>query len=296
MRFVQYFFHCLFLKNIPYIFDLTIYFSLRFRSFFNKSGDIFSFLRMFFVTLPLKNTITMIAILSKEIRYFFTSSIGYTTMAVYLLCNSLFLWIFSGNYNIFDSGFCDLSPFFVLSSWIFIFLVPAMTMRLISEEKRTGMLQFLLTHPLRPHQIILGKFFGVIFLLFCLLLLSLTYVYILRQISYPVSSPDYGVLFGSYLSLFLLSCTFASIGIWSSCITGNQIVAFSISTFINFVLFFGIDELISLFFSTDISFGLKAHFDQISRGVLDSRNIVYFFVIICLFLYSSVLSIKGERL
>lgn len=236
----------------------------------------------------------MIAIFKKEIRYFFTSAVGYAFMGIFMISNSLFLWVLKGNFNIFDSGFADLLPFFSLSSWLFVFFIPALTMRLISEEKRTGMLPVLLTKPLTPIQIILGKFFAVLILIAFTLLLSLLYPFMLTQLS--LQKLDWGVITGAYVALFLLASTFSSVGVWASTISQNQIIGFLVATFLNFCFFFGIDELIALSGTeTTLYFGFKNHFDDISRGVIDSRNILYFLLISVFFLYLSVTSVEKLR-
>lgn len=121
----------------------------------------------------------MFALFKKEIRYFFTSPIGLTIIGLFVVLNGLFLWVFKTDYNIFNAGFADLLPFFRLSSWIFVFLVPALTMRSISEEKKGGMLTLLFTKPISLSQIVVGKYLGILFLLFVILLPSVIYIYIL---------------------------------------------------------------------------------------------------------------------
>lgn len=238
----------------------------------------------------------MIALFKKEIRYFFTSAVGYTVMGIFILCNSLFLWVLQGNYNIFNSGFADLYPFFILSAWIFVFLLPALTMRTISEEKRTGMLLLLLTKPIGIPKIILGKYFGVLVLIISLLFPTLLFVYMIWQMGNPVGSLDIATTIGSYLALFLLASSFASVGIWASAISQNQIVAFVLATFLNFLLFYGLDEIISLIAGESlIYFGFKNHFEDISRGVIDTRNIIYFLVVIAFFLYLAMFSVEKSR-
>lgn len=238
----------------------------------------------------------MIALFKKEIRYFFTSSVGYVIMGIFMLCNSLFLWLLQGNYNIFESGFSDLHPFFILSAWIFIFLVPAITMRTISEEKRTGMLTLLLTKPITPQQIILGKYLGILVLIISVLLPTLLFVYMVWQMGNPVGNLDIATTIGSYVALFLLASGFASVGLWASSVSQNQIVAFVLATFLNFFLFYGLDEIISLVAGeTFIYFGFKNHFEDISRGVIDTRNVVYFLVVIAFFLYMALLSLKSNK-
>ena len=223
----------------------------------------------------------MLALFKKEIRYFFTSSVGYIVIGIFMLCNNLFLWVLQGKYNIFETGFADLQPFFLLSAWIFVFLIPAITMRTISEEKRSGMLQLLFTRPISQWQIAFAKFLAVLSFCFVILLFSLLYVYMVWQLGTPVGNLDIASTIGSYIALFLLASAFISVGVWASSISQNQIIAFVIATFLNFLLFFGLDEIISIFVNnTMISFGFKVHFEDISRGVIDTRNVIYFLCVI----------------
>lgn len=238
----------------------------------------------------------MLALFKKEIRYFFTSSVGYIVIGIFMLCNNLFLWVLQGKYNIFETGFADLQPFFLLSAWIFVFLIPAITMRTISEEKRSGMLQLLFTRPISQWQIAFAKFLAVLSFCFVILLFSLLYVYMVWQLGTPVGNLDIASTVGSYIALFLLASAFISVGVWASSISQNQIIAFVIATFLNFLLFFGLDEIISIFVNnTMISFGFKAHFEDISRGVIDTRNVIYFLCVAIFFLCITVISLKTEK-
>ena len=152
----------------------------------------------------------MLALFKKEIRYFFTSSVGYIVIGIFMLCNNLFLWVLQGKYNIFETGFADLQPFFLLSAWIFVFLIPAITMRTISEEKRSGMLQLLFTRPISQWQIAFAKFLAVLSFCFVILLFSLLYVYMVWQLGTPVGNLDIASTIGSYIALFLLASALIS--------------------------------------------------------------------------------------
>ncbi|MDO4229797.1 MAG: gliding motility-associated ABC transporter permease subunit GldF [Capnocytophaga sp.] len=239
----------------------------------------------------------MYALFKKEIRYFFTSPIGFTVIGLFVILNGLFLWILKTDYNIFNTGFADLLPFFRISSWIFVFLVPALTMRSISEEKRSGMLSLLLTKPISTLQITLGKYFGILFLLLVILIPSALYIYMVWILGNPVGNLDIAGTIGSYVALFLLIATFASVGLWASSVTNNQIISFVLAAFLCFFLFFGLDQTIELILPENFSqFGFQSHYDAISRGVIDSRNIVYFVSIIGFFLYITTLSLKNYKL
>lgn len=236
-------------------------------------------------------------IIKKELKYFFSSAIGYVTMAIFMLCNTLFLWVLEGNFNIFESGFADLNPFFTLSGWIGVFLIPALTMRLISEEKKSGMLEILFTKPISIFKIILGKYLGISIFLICILTPSFIFIFTTYQLALPIGNIDFAVIIGSYLALFLLFSAFSAVGLWASCLSKNQIVAFVISSFLNFFIFYGLDQILNMIFSDlTIYFGFNQHFLDLSRGVIDSRNVCYFLGFIALFLYISTQNLKQEKL
>lgn len=239
----------------------------------------------------------MWALFGKELRYFLLSPVGYVVMGVFFALNGGLVWFFLGNYNIIQAGFADLSAFFALSSWIFLFLIPAVTMRSISEERKTGMLQLLFTRPLSMWQIVLGKYFAVLAFLLLILLISTVYVYVLSGLALPAGNINVASIIGAYVATFLLCASFSAVGIWASSITENQVIAFVLATFVGFLLFYGIDELLQWLFPLNrLAFGFKQHFDNISRGVLDLRNIVYFLCVSAFFLSLSVYVLKLQKL
>ncbi|ATA77947.1 conserved membrane hypothetical protein [Capnocytophaga canimorsus] len=238
----------------------------------------------------------MFALCKKEIRYFFTSPIGWTVVAISVILNGLFLWILQTDYNIFNNGFADLLPFFKLSSWMFVFLIPALTMRSISEEKKNGMLGLLLTKPISTIALVFGKYLGILFLILILLIPSLLYVYMLWQLGNPVGNLDVATTIGSYIALFLLASTFAAVGLWASAVSNNQIVSFVIATFLCFFLFFGLDAIVQMIFPNVMyGLGFQSHFDAISRGVIDSRNLLYFISVSVFFIIITSLFIKSYK-
>lgn len=239
----------------------------------------------------------MISIIKKEMRYFLSSGIAFVLIVFFSLINCLFLWVLAGQYNIINSGFADLNFFFQLSSWLFVFLVPAISMRAISEEKKTGTLHLLLTFPITEFKIILSKYLSIFLFILIILFPSLFNVIMIQNLMIEGQQVEFGVIFGSYLALCFLGMVFASIGLWSSCVAKNQIVSFVIALFLNFLFFYGIDEIFSVLgLNFDFYFGLKSHFEDISRGVIDTRNIVYFMLIISFFLYLSTRYLKSEKL
>lgn len=238
----------------------------------------------------------MLAILKKEINTFFATPIGYLVIAIFLVSNGLFLWVFKGEFNILDYGFADASAFFLLSPWILLFLIPAVTMRSFSDEKKQGTLELLLTKPISHLNIVLGKYFGALILILMALLPTLLYIYSVYQLSNPVGNLDLGSTFGAYLGLIFLAAAYTAIGIFSSTLSNNQIVGFIVAVFICLLFFIGFEGITELTSSSILEqFGIHYHYKSISRGVIDTRDIIYFLSIITLFLLLTKLSIKtGE--
>ena len=240
----------------------------------------------------------MLAILKKEINTFFASSIGYLVIAVFLILNGLFLWVFKGEFNILDNGLADLSSFFLLAPWIFIFLVPAITMRSFSDEKKQGTLELLLTKPISKLQIVLGKYFGAFALIIIAITPTLLYVYTISQLGNPQGNFDIGSTLGSYFGLLFLVSSYTAIGIFTSTISDNQIVAFISAVFICFFFYFGFDGIANYnIFNNAINFetlGMASHYRSMSRGVIDTRDLLYFLSISIFFLLLTKLNIKNK--
>lgn len=238
----------------------------------------------------------MLAILKKEINTFFASPIGYLVIAIFLLLNGLFLWLFKGDYNILDYGFADASPFFLLAPWILIFLIPAVTMRSFSDEKKQGTLELLLTKPISHSNIVLGKYFGAFILILIAILPTLLYIFTIYQLGNPVGNLDVGSTLGSYFGFLFLIAAYTAIGVYASTLSDNQIVAFITSIFICFVFYIGFDGIADFMSSNFIEqLGMNAHFKSMSRGVLDTRDIIYFLSITICFLMLTKLNINKER-
>lgn len=243
----------------------------------------------------------MFAVLKKEFNSFFASPIGYLVIGLFLVVNGLFLWVFQGQYNILDSGFSSLTPFFTLAPWIFLFLIPAITMKSFSEEIRQGTLELLLTKPLSSWQLVLGKYFGALSLVTLALLPTLLYVLTLTSLQTPQSELETGVIIGSYLGLLFLGGCYAAVGIFASILSPNQIVSFILAIFLCFICFFGFEALGQLNL-IDVggfgfeSLGINEHYESISRGVIDTRDIVYFFSFIIFFLALTQLSLSNKKI
>ena len=239
-------------------------------------------------------------ILLKELNSFFSSPIAYLVIAVYLLINGLFLWVFKGDFNILHAGFSDLNTYFFLAPWIFIFLIPAITMRSFSDEINTGTIELLKTKPLTNWDLIIGKFMGSFILVIIAILPTLVYVYSIYQLGNPVGNIKFGTTFGSFIGLLFLASTYTSIGIFSSTISKNQIVSFIIAVFISFFLYYGFQALADFnsFGNLDFTiqnFGMSAHYNSISKGVIDTRDLIYFVSITSFFLLLTNYRIQHEQ-
>lgn len=238
----------------------------------------------------------MIPILKKEFNSFFASTIAYLVVGVFLLINGLFLWIFKSDFNILNAGFADLNAFFYLSPWLFLFLIPAITMKSFADEFNNGTIELLKTKPISSWQIVLGKFTAALLLVLTALVPTLIYVYTIYQLSNTPGNIDFGSTFGSYLGLLFLAATYISIGLFTSKLSKNQIVAFILGVLITFFLFFGFDAIANSF-DTDLSIkkiGIYEHYRSISRGVLDSRDIIYFISVTVFFLFFTKTRIENE--
>jgi ABC-2 type transport system permease protein len=240
----------------------------------------------------------MKSIVAREIKSFFGSPIGYLVIAVFLIGNGLFLWVFEGEYNILNSGFADLSPFFTLAPWILIFLIPAVTMRSFSDEKKQGTLELLLTKPLSIWQIVNGKFLGSMLLIVMAIIPTLIYVKVISDLGMPEGNIDMGSTLGSYFGLLFLIAAYSSIGIFTSTLSENQIVAFIVSVFLCFFFYFGFESVATIvpsFQGLISGFGMQDHFKSMSRGVIDTRDVVYFVSITVLFLSFTVYNLKSIK-
>jgi ABC-2 type transport system permease protein len=240
----------------------------------------------------------MKALLLREIKSFFGSPIGYLVIAIFLLLNGLFLWVFEGDFNMLNSGFADMSPFFKLSPWILTFLIPAVTMRSFSDEKKQGTLELLFTKPLSMWEIVNGKFLGAFLLIVLAVLPTLVYVYVLSYFGSPQGNLDMGSTMGSYFGLLFLIAAYTAIGVFTSTLSENQIVAFILAVFFCFIFYFGFDGLASMFTENNklvASFGMDYHFKSMSRGVIDTRDVTYFLSVTILFLSVTVYKLKSLK-
>jgi ABC-2 type transport system permease protein len=230
----------------------------------------------------------MFAILTKEISGFFSSLTGYIVIIVFLLINSLFMWIFPGEWNIFDNGYAGLDTLFLLSPWVFLFLVPAVTMKMFAEEKRLGTIELIFSKPITERGIIWGKYLASVLLVLLALLPCLIYYISVYMLGETPGNLDRGGTWGALIGLFFLASVYASSGIFASSLTDNQVIAFIIAVLICFVMFMGFDSIAYLpgLKNLDefiIRLGINEHYKSISRGVLDIRDVIYFTTVVIIF-------------
>jgi ABC-2 type transport system permease protein len=242
----------------------------------------------------------MIALFLKEIRSFLSSLIGYLVIAVFLLINGLFLWVFSTDFNILDFGYASLDGLFILAPFVFLFLVPAVTMRSFAEENRTGTMELLLTKPLTDIQIIAAKFLAGVTLVLFSLIPTLLYYITVYNLGLPSGNLDTGGIIGAYIGLFFLAASFVAIGLFSSSLTDNQIIAFILAVVMSGFMYIGFDFIFSLswFGPVDLliqQLGIEAHYKSISRGVIDTRDLIYFVSVIAFFLSLNKLSLSTRK-
>lgn len=237
-------------------------------------------------------------IFKKEFNSFFSSITGYIVIALFVLANALFLWVLPGQWNVFDSGYASLDALFFLAPWLYLFLCPAITMRFFAEEKSEGTIELLLTKPLSRLDIVAGKALAGWVLVIIALLPSLIWflsVYILAE---PMGNVDSGAFWGSWIGLLFLAAVYVSIGTFGSSLTSNQVVAFITSVVISFALFYGF-ELVGSLFSGETAYwlrqlGINEHYKSISRGVIDSRDLIYFVALTAGFIYLTTRQIKSK--
>jgi ABC-2 type transport system permease protein len=241
----------------------------------------------------------MIAIFKRELSTHFGTLSGMIIALLFLIFMGLFLWVYPDS-SLLENGYASLQTFFDIAPWAFLFLIPASTMRLFSEEKRNGTLELILTKPVRDWDLILGKYFSILILLILTLIPTLYYYLSLNRLGLPPGNIDHGAVWGSYLGLVLLGASFASIGLFSSSLTSNLIVSFLLAGVLCFFMYSGFDSISRLSFFSRIDnavmdLGIRAHYDSISRGVLDTRDLLYFFSLSGLFLYLTKLNLESRK-
>lgn len=226
----------------------------------------------------------MIQVFRKELNSFLNSLIAYVVIGFFLAAIGLLVWIFPET-SVLDSEYAGLDTLFALGPYVFVFLIPAITMRSFSEETKLGTLELLLTKPLSDWDVVLGKFFASFVLVALALVPTLLYYYTVSRLGNPQGNLDSSGIAGSYIGLLLLAGIFCAAGILSSSLTGNQIVAFVLASFICFFLYTGFDSIstlpvVSEFALSIQSIGILSHYESLSKGLIDSRDVVYFLSLI----------------
>ncbi|SOD15191.1 gliding motility-associated ABC transporter permease subunit GldF [Pedobacter xixiisoli] len=241
----------------------------------------------------------MLAVFKRELFSFLNSLMAYITIGIFLLACGLMFWFFPDT-SILEYGYAEMDGFFSLVPYLFMFLISAITMRSFAEERKEGTYVLLATRPLTDMQIILAKYLACMVLVLFSLVPTLIYYYSISQLGLPKGNIDTGAVIGSYVGLFLLGSAFASIGVFASSITKNQIIAFAVAVFLCFFTYSGFDSLsrIAAFEGIEsflMNFGINEHYQSISRGVLDTRDVVYFLTFVALFLWLTKLAIGGRK-
>ncbi len=256
-------------------------------------SQLFSYFRCFITQRGL------LTIYRKEIAAYFNALTGYLAIGLFLLATGLLLWVFPDT-SIPAYGYASLESFFLISPYLFLFLIPAITMRSIAGEKSEGTWELLLTHPIHLWEIVLGKYLGSLTIVILSLFPTLIYYYTVHWLAIPVGNIDTGAIIGSYIGLLLLGAVFTAVGVFSSAWSNNAIVAFLVALFLCFILFYAADSLSQLQFllpySYEVSFvGIQSHYEAISRGVLDSRDLLYFLSVTGCFLWGTTLLLNKNR-
>jgi ABC-2 type transport system permease protein len=241
----------------------------------------------------------MLSIFQKEISSFFSSIIAYVVISIFLIANGVFLWILPDS-NIFDFGYANLNSLFELAPWVFMFLIPAVTMRTFAEERKNGTLEIILTKPISDYRIIIGKYLAGLALVIFSILPTLLYLYSVYVLASPVGNIDTGGIIGSYIGLFFLASIYVSIGIFASSLNDNQIISFIIALFICFFFYVLIDLIRGLFLISPVDpilqfLSISTHYSSISRGIIDSRDIIYFISFNAIFIVLTKMVIERRK-
>ena len=242
----------------------------------------------------------MYFLFKKEIQSFFSSLTGYLTVGVFLAVTGLCLWVFPGALNIPDSGYASLDSLFYIAPWVFLFLVPAITMRSFAEELKTGTIELLLTKPISEWELTVAKFLAAATLVLIALLPCAVYIISVWLLGATPGNLDTGATYGAMIGLMLLGASYSAIGTFTSSLTDNQIIAFIAAALTSFVFYEGFDALAKMISAAAVQdfvsyLGIKEHYASISRGVVDSRDLVYFFGVILTFLLLTRLKLQSRK-
>lgn len=241
----------------------------------------------------------MMQIFFKEFNSFLDSLIGTLVVGVFLIAMGLLMWVFPDT-SVLEYGYADMDTLFSVGPYVFIFLVPAITMRSFAEERKMGTLELLMTKPLSEKDIVMGKFFACFLLVIIAMVPTVIYYFTLYQLGNPEGNIDTPGVIGSYIGMILLGGVFCSIGIFASSLAANQVVSFILAAFLSFVFYSGFESASSLFNNGEMTLfvkqvGLLYHYESMSKGLIDSRDLIYFLCVAGILLLSTktVLSVRS---
>jgi len=242
----------------------------------------------------------MYSLFKKEINGFLNSLIGYIVIVVFLVVIGLLLWVVPLQFNILDFGYASIDGLFILAPFMFLFLIPAITMRSFADERKSGTIELLMTQPLTDLQVILAKYFAGVVLVIFSLVPTLIYVISVYRLGLPAGNLDMGGMWGSYIGLLFLGSTFVAIGIFASSISDNQVVSFIIAVFLSAFFYIGFELFYTFILSGKTglaiqSIGINAHYSSISRGVVDTRDLIYFISISVFFILLTKISLESRK-
>lgn len=242
----------------------------------------------------------MFTLYKKELSSFFSSLIGYLTIVVFLVFTGLMLWVFKSDFNILDYGYAGMDGLFLIAPFLYLFLIPALTMRMFAEEKKNGTMELLLTKPLSEMTLIWAKFLAGLSLVFISLVPTLVCYFSVVALGDPVGNIDSASVAGSYVGLLLLGAAFVAIGLFASSLTNNQIVAFILAALMSAFMHLGFESVYRMGFLGDAdllvrSLGMSYHYDSISRGVIDTRDVVYFASVIAIFMMATRIVLQSRK-
>lgn len=242
----------------------------------------------------------MIAIFKKELWTYFGNWSAWFIIGAFSLIGALFLFFFENDFNIFDIGTASLQSYFVLAPWLLMLIIPAVSMKTLAEEEQSGTLSWLFSQPVNVYEIIIGKFLAVWMVGILCIIPSFIYLYTIYVLGIPEGNVDFGATLGSYFGLIILIGAFSAVGILASSVSSNQIMAYLLGIFLSFFLYFGIEQLASYKLLGGVDYflsnlGFYKHFIAFTRGLIDTRDVFYFLLIICIFLFSAQIFVEKKK-
>jgi ABC-2 type transport system permease protein len=242
----------------------------------------------------------MLALLRKEIAGFLSSLIGYIVIITFLIFMSLFMWVIPGPSNVIETGYSNIDGLFSITPYLYLFLIPAITMKSFAEEKRNGTIETLLTAPISEFQLVLAKYLAGVLLVILSILPTVFYYLTVYQYGNPIGNIDSGGTWGSYIGLLFLGIAFVSIGLFTSSISDNQVVSFVLAVVFCYICFIGFDTLSEIEALKNFDFlllnlSINSHYVSMSRGVIDSRDVIYFLGLVFVFLFATKTVIESRK-